>query len=118
VVNEQNRVLRIVEQADANESEKRIKLINTGIYCVNRSALENLVGMIKSDNAQNEMYLTDIISIAADHAFKMGMIECATTMKYLESIHRKIWKGRRLLLRTMKSLDFQRFESYIRMEVR
>jgi UDP-N-acetylglucosamine pyrophosphorylase len=83
VVNGQNRVLRIVEQADANDSEKQIKLINTGIYCVNRSALEYLVGLIKSDNAQNEMYLTDMVSIAADHAFKMGMIECRDNIEIL-----------------------------------
>jgi len=57
-------VLKIVEERDASEEEKKIKEFNSGIYCVESSFLLQAVGEIKSDNAQKEYYLTDIIEIA------------------------------------------------------
>ncbi len=83
VVNGQNRVCCIVEEADATAEEKRIQLINTGIYCVNRNALETMLTRITSNNAQNEMYLTDIVGIAADSGHQIGMIECRDTNEIL-----------------------------------
>jgi len=60
---DKDHVLKIVEEADANEEEKQIKMINTGIYCVKKDFLVDTVGKIKSDNAQGEFYLTDLIEI-------------------------------------------------------
>ncbi len=57
-------VMKIVEQRDATEEEKKIREINTGIYCADCSFLFDAVGRIKNDNAQHEYYLTDIIEIA------------------------------------------------------
>ncbi len=76
VMNERKQVCRIVEEADAMEEEKRITLINTGIYCVHRQSLDTMLGQIKPDNAQKEMYLTDIVGIAAAGGLPIGMIEC------------------------------------------
>ncbi|MFH1075445.1 MAG: sugar phosphate nucleotidyltransferase [Pseudomonadota bacterium] len=59
-------VMRIVEEPDATEEEKKINLINAGIYCVNSSLLQELLGDIRPANAQKELYLTDIVGIAAD----------------------------------------------------
>ena len=56
-------VSKIVEEADANEEEKQVKMINTGIYCVKKSFLIDTVGEIKSNNAQGEFYLTDIVEL-------------------------------------------------------
>jgi len=56
-------VLKIVEEADANEEQKQIKMINTGIYCIKKNFLVDTVGKIKSNNAQGEFYLTDIIEM-------------------------------------------------------
>ena len=77
VTNEHQQVLNIVEEADASTVEKEIKLINTGVYCVNRNLLEIMLGQIKADNSQNELYLTDIVGIAANNGYKMGMIQCS-----------------------------------------
>jgi len=55
---------KIVEEADASEEEKSINEINSGIYCVNKDFLISNINTIKSDNAQNEFYLTDLIEIA------------------------------------------------------
>ena len=43
------------------EIEKRIKLINTGVYCVNIKILFNALPKIKNDNKKGEYYLTDIV---------------------------------------------------------
>ncbi|QTA93199.1 sugar phosphate nucleotidyltransferase [Desulfonema magnum] len=54
----------IVEEADATDEQKKIKTINTGIYCVKKEILINALQQVKPDNAQGEFYLTDIIEIA------------------------------------------------------
>ncbi|MBN1613069.1 MAG: NTP transferase domain-containing protein [Deltaproteobacteria bacterium] len=59
-----NRVLRIVEERDATEAEKKIREINTGIYCARADFLFDAVGRINNENAQKEYYLTDIVEIA------------------------------------------------------
>ena len=60
---DKDHVAKIVEEADANKEQKQIKMINTGIYCVRKNFLVDIVGKIKSNNAQGEFYLTDIIEI-------------------------------------------------------
>ena len=59
-----NRVQAIVEESDATLKQKRIRLINTGIFCVQKDLLLRVVPQIKSDNAQGEIYFTDIVEIA------------------------------------------------------
>ena len=56
-------VFGIVEEADASEKQKKIKIVNTGIYSVKKKFLIDSLHKIKSDNAQGEYYLTDIIEI-------------------------------------------------------
>lgn len=56
-------VSKIVEEVDADKEQKQIKMINTGIYCVRKNFLVDTVGKIKSNNAQGEFYLTDIIEM-------------------------------------------------------
>jgi bifunctional UDP-N-acetylglucosamine pyrophosphorylase/glucosamine-1-phosphate N-acetyltransferase len=58
------RVLRIVEQKDANPQEQAICEINSGIYCMEAEFLFANIDSISSDNAQQEFYLTDLVSIA------------------------------------------------------
>ena len=53
----------IVEEADATEDQKKIDVVNSGIYCVERGFLLNALRLIQPDNAQGEFYFTDIISI-------------------------------------------------------
>lgn len=57
-------VLGIVEHRDATEEQKRIREINTGIYCAENPFLFDAVGEIGNDNAQKEYYFTDIFAIA------------------------------------------------------
>jgi UDP-N-acetylglucosamine diphosphorylase/glucosamine-1-phosphate N-acetyltransferase len=57
-------VLKIVEARDANNQEKKVREINTGIYCADSRFLFEAVAQIRNDNSQKEYYLTDIIEIA------------------------------------------------------
>ena len=52
---------RIIEQKDATSVDKQIGHANAGMYCVEGAALSEALKTLKSDNAQNEYYLTDII---------------------------------------------------------
>jgi UDP-N-acetylglucosamine diphosphorylase/glucosamine-1-phosphate N-acetyltransferase len=64
----------IVEEADATAKQKRIKMINSGIYCVNKEFLVKALPQIRSNNAQSELYLTDIIEIGYIAKTTMGVM--------------------------------------------
>ena len=72
LLNLDGRVQAIVEEADASAEQKRIKLINTGIFCVKKDFLLRAVPQIRSDNAQGEIYLTDIVEIAYQEKKHIG----------------------------------------------
>lgn len=74
ITNGNGRVERIVEEADATEAEKRIPTINSGVYCVRRVFLETALPGLKPDNAQNEIYLTDIIAVASQAGEPVGLM--------------------------------------------
>jgi len=60
---ENDYVTKIVEHKDATEKEKQVQEINTGIFCFDSDALFTSLPLISSDNAQNEIYLTDALEI-------------------------------------------------------
>lgn len=62
----------IVEQKDATDEQKMIKEVNSGAYWFRTADLIVLLDKIKNDNAQNEYYLTDTISIAISEGMNAG----------------------------------------------
>jgi bifunctional UDP-N-acetylglucosamine pyrophosphorylase/glucosamine-1-phosphate N-acetyltransferase len=56
-------VIGIVEQADASPSQRAICEINAGVYAFDIAALRSALSQLRSDNAQQQLYLTDVISI-------------------------------------------------------
>ncbi len=56
-------VIAIVEETDATPQQRAIREINAGIYAFDIAELRSAVGRLSSDNAQHELYLTDVISI-------------------------------------------------------
>ena len=58
------RVVRIVEEKDANHKERAINEINTGVLAAPAAKLRGWLGALKADNAQGEYYLTDCIGAA------------------------------------------------------
>ena len=64
VKREDGSILKIVEEREATDVEKKIGEINTGIYCVNTPFLFSALTKIDNNNNQKEYYLTDIVEIA------------------------------------------------------
>jgi len=56
-------IAAIVEEKDADDFEKEIKEVNTGIICFNKSSLEAALKKVRPDNRKKEYYLTDTIKI-------------------------------------------------------
>ena len=57
-------VQKIVEEKDTSDNEKLINEVNTGIMAMKGSKLKSWLSQIKTNNAQGEYYLTDIIEMA------------------------------------------------------
>lgn len=75
ILNDARRNLRgIVEEADADVRQKRLKIINSGIYCVNRGFLVEALECIDNNNAQGELYLTDIVAVGYQEKRVMGIL--------------------------------------------
>lgn len=52
----------IVEEKDATLEQKAVKEVNAGIYCLNWGKVKSAFSQLKTNNAQGEYYLTDIIA--------------------------------------------------------
>ena len=76
LLDERGHVDRIVEEADCSPSEKSIRRINTGIYVVRAKYLTQLLQGVRSDNAQKEYYLTDIVKIGKAMGLSIHMDVC------------------------------------------
>lgn len=68
------RLSAIVEQTDADEAQAKIDIINTGFYVIEKSFLGFALPQLDCDNAQNEVYLTDIISVGHQHSCNIGVM--------------------------------------------
>ena len=62
----EGRVASIIEQKDADEEQRRIRLGNTGVIAADSTALKRWLEHLGNDNAQGEYYLTDVFAAAAD----------------------------------------------------
>jgi bifunctional UDP-N-acetylglucosamine pyrophosphorylase/glucosamine-1-phosphate N-acetyltransferase len=58
------RVERIVDAADATPEQLGIEERNTGVYLIDADLLWKLLAQVGDDNAQGEIYLTDIVELA------------------------------------------------------
>jgi bifunctional UDP-N-acetylglucosamine pyrophosphorylase / glucosamine-1-phosphate N-acetyltransferase len=73
------RVLRIVEQRDATPDELDIKEWNTGVYVFRRDLLGPALRNLTTDNAQGELYLTDVIGQLAAMGHRVGAVKAPAT---------------------------------------
>lgn len=71
---ENRNLLKIVEEADATAEQKKVSIINSGIYCVKNIFLCDALKKIDTDNAQGELYLTDIIEIGYRERKAVGVM--------------------------------------------
>lgn len=57
---------RIVEQREATDEERKIREINSGIYCFNTKKLFTALADVQNNNVQGEYYLTDAPALLRD----------------------------------------------------
>jgi len=74
---EHGNVIKIVEQRDASEEEKKVKEINSGLYCFTISCLLESLKKLTNNNDQGEYYLTDTVGILIKEGFKVGAVKLA-----------------------------------------
>tara|TARA_B100000902_G_scaffold214304_1_gene203785 strand:+ start:688 stop:1416 length:729 start_codon:yes stop_codon:yes gene_type:complete len=66
--NQDGDLLKIVEEKDCTTDEKKIKEWNPGIYIFKIPQLFSELKRIKSNNAANEYYLTDVIELIKENS--------------------------------------------------
>lgn len=88
-------VTAIVEEKDADEAQKAIREVNTGIMVLPTAKLDAWLGSLTNANAQGEYYLTDVIGLAAsegaciatahpDHVYEVEGVNSKTQLAVLE----------------------------------
>ena len=65
-------VERIVEQKDADDAERAVQEINSGIYVFDAEVLRAGLATLRTDNSQGELYLTDVVAFAASQGGRVG----------------------------------------------
>jgi len=67
-------LLRIVEERDADEVQRDILEVNSGVYAFDAIKLAGAIGKLKNDNSQGELYLTDVIEILRNEGGKIAAV--------------------------------------------
>ena len=92
--------LAIVEEKDASAPDKEINEIFTGVLCGSKELIEEGLKEIENDNAANEYYLTDLVSILSQNGIKIKTYNASNDevkganskqeLAQLEAIYRKM----------------------------
>ncbi len=86
-------VVAIVEDKDATQEQKLIKEINTGVMVATGRDLRRWLNEVKSDNAQGEYYLTDVIAIAHDEGRAVEAVHPESAIE-VEGVNNRIQLAR------------------------
>ena len=63
VLRDGDAVTAIVEHKDADESQRAVREVNSGVYAFDAAALRDALGRLTTDNVQGEEYLTDVLGL-------------------------------------------------------
>jgi bifunctional UDP-N-acetylglucosamine pyrophosphorylase/glucosamine-1-phosphate N-acetyltransferase len=100
IVRVNGKVARIVEEKDADDAERAIREINTGILVAPGAALARWLPQLGNRNAQGEYYLTDIVAMAVaegmeivtahpDAGWETDGVNSKAQLARLERIHQR-----------------------------
>ena len=67
-----DQVEAIVEQKDCDDAMKEVKEVNAGMYVFDNKELFSHLQNLKPNNAQNELYLTDLVAMFRSEGLKVG----------------------------------------------
>ena len=70
---------KIIEEADATEDEKLVRLCNSGLMIIKAEYALKFIPQLTPNNKQGELYLTDLPLLLKDHNIKTGIIRGAFT---------------------------------------
>lgn len=70
-------VVRIVEDRDATPAERALKEVNSGMYVLPAPLALELLRELSADNAQGEIYLTDVIAKLRERGEQVGAHQAA-----------------------------------------
>jgi len=89
IVRRDGEICAIVEEKDADEDQRCIDEINTGILVVTAAKLGSWLPQLSADNAQGEFYLTDIIALAVADSMRVQSCEPSSQME-VEGINNRL----------------------------
>ncbi|QJC22411.1 NTP transferase domain-containing protein [Arcanobacterium buesumense] len=102
-------VIGIVEEKDASDLQRTIKEIGTSTYIFDADFLRSVLGTLGTDNAQGEMYLTDVIARAVDEGQSVASYVLADSIQaegvndLVQLATLRAEKNQRLLAQWMRS---------------
>jgi bifunctional UDP-N-acetylglucosamine pyrophosphorylase / glucosamine-1-phosphate N-acetyltransferase len=79
--NDEGSVIGIREDRDCTPEERAITEVNPGFYAVALPFLRQAIGSLTSDNAQGELYLTDVVARAAERGRVRDLPEDIETLR-------------------------------------
>ena len=74
VLDDDGALVRNVEAKDATPEEAAIRLCNSGVMAADAQTLFRLLPQVGSNNAKNEIYLTDVIALAVGEGLKAAAV--------------------------------------------
>lgn len=93
VRNKSHEVQSIIEQKDANEAERKIKEVNTGILAAQACDLKRWLNNLDNNNAQGEYYLTDVIAMAVKDGFKVATSQAKDALE-VEGVNNRLQQAK------------------------
>ena len=119
-------VVEIREHRDLrSESEHAVREINAGVYAASVPFLKEAVGNLAPDNAQEELYLTDIVAFASNASERIGTVSLGADVlagindreqlaQVEEAMHRRLVRASRLAGATVR--DGARLDAGVTLE--
>ena len=70
IYNDDGEFTQIIEEKDCDEEQRKVDIINSGLYFITGEILKYYIPFIENENAQKEYYLTDIVKIVKNKTKK------------------------------------------------
>ena len=120
IIRKNHQIQAIVEQKDASAEQLEICEVNTGIMALDSGLLKTYLNGLDSNNAQGELYLTDIIemavndqksveSVIAEDEFEVAGVNDKAQLSELERVYQQK-QAYRLMQQGLMLKDQNRFD--------
>ncbi len=105
IVRQKGQLKAIVEAKDASKETLAIKEVNTGIYIISAKLINKFLPELRASNKQNEIYLTDIVSMAVEAGARTIVVPVSLDTAFGVNDQTQLSKAtRRIVQRKVKEL--------------